>query len=208
MPASSKTEEVVESGRRLAPEDRRNHLLGVALETFAERGYSDTDLNAIADAAGVQRTLLYHYFGGGKEDVYMAVLEHAWAELAAELTVDPERGRQLMPANLQRYLDLVEAEDPRVIVVRQSRRLDLARVAETTRLASAAMARGMAANQLGLDKPPEDLLAVLQAYLGFYEILLDEWMAGRLTRDQLETVMIETLPGVAAAAQRAAQTGR
>ena len=104
-------------------------------------------------------------------------------------------------------LDLVEANDPRVVIVRRSRRLDLPRVAETTRVASAAMARGMAANQLGVDDPSEDLLAVLQAYLGFYEVMLDEWREGRLTREQLQTVMIETLPGVAAAGQRVAQSG-
>jgi AcrR family transcriptional regulator len=189
--------------KRLPPDERRRHLIDVALATFAERGYSDTELADIAEAAGIQRPLLYHYFGG-KEDVYLVVLEHAWGELAAHFAVDPGHGSDLMPANMITYLDLVEARDPCVIVARQARHLDLPRVAETTRLASAAIARGMALNHLGGDEQTATAVAVFQAYLGLFEALIEEWTVGLLTRAQVETVIRETLPEIAAAAGRVA----
>jgi len=64
------------AAKRLPPDERRRHLTEVALEVFAKRGYSETELSDVADAAGIRRPLLYHYFGG-KEDLYLAVLELA-----------------------------------------------------------------------------------------------------------------------------------
>ena len=154
--------------KRLPPDERRRHLIDVALTVFAERGYTDTELADIAEAAGIRRPLLYHYFGG-KEDVYVVVLEHAWAELASRLDGRARPGNEVMPANMITYLDLVESGDPYVEIVRQSRRLDLPRVTETTRLASAAIARGMALNHLGGEEQPPTVVAVFQAFLGFFE---------------------------------------
>ncbi len=189
------------TAKRLPPDERRRHLIDTALAVFAERGYTNTELADIAEEAGIRRPLLYHYFGG-KEDVYVVVLEYAWTQLASRLDVEPGRSSEVMPANLLMYLELVESGDPCVEIVRQSRRLDLERVLETTRLASAAIARGMALNHLGGDEQPQTVVAVFQAYLGFFESLIEEWMAGQITRAQVEAVVIETLPQVAAAAGR------
>jgi AcrR family transcriptional regulator len=187
--------------RRLTPDARRRHLLEVSLTLFARQGYSDTDLSDIAEAAGIRRTLLYHYFEGGKESLYVAVLQHAWADLASRMTIDPVRGPGLMPDNLRTYLDLIEAGDESAEVVRQSRRLDLASVKETTRTASRAIAQNMAINQLGMEDPPESVLSVFQAFMAFFEGLLEEWAHGALDRTQVEGVVAITLPAIAAAAR-------
>src|SRR6478735_4729695 len=104
--------ETLERAKRLPPAERRQHLVEAALPVFAERGYAGTELGDVAAAAGVGRPLLYHYFKGGKEDLYVAVLEHAWSELVSRLEVDPQRGRGMLPSNLAGYLDLVEKKDP------------------------------------------------------------------------------------------------
>jgi len=118
------------------------------------------------------------------------------------MSVEPGRGTDLMPANMVTYLDLIEAEDPSVIIARQARRLDLPRVIETVRMASVGLAHGMALNHLGPGEPTDAAVAVMQAYLGFFEALIEEWRSGELSRAQVEAALSETLPQVAAAAGR------
>lgn len=55
-----------------APEVRKDELLDVALGLFAERGYHDTSVQAITDAAGVAKGLFYHYFES-KDDLLDAL---------------------------------------------------------------------------------------------------------------------------------------
>jgi AcrR family transcriptional regulator len=189
--------------KRLAPDERRSHLVEVAVELFAQNGYSGTDLNDVAEAAGIQRPLLYHYFGG-KEPLFVAALEAAWGNLASRMTIDPARGPGLLEGNLGTFLDLVEEGDQSAELVRQARRLDLEVVEETTRNATRAIASNMALNQLGLENPPDEVLSVLQAFMAFFETLIDEWSRGVLNRAQVETVVAATLPGIAVAARDAA----
>ncbi len=47
---------------------RREELLDAALRLFADRGYHDTSVQAVTDAAGVAKGLFYHYFDS-KEDL-------------------------------------------------------------------------------------------------------------------------------------------
>ncbi len=47
---------------------------------FAERGFEGARVDAIAERAGANKRLLYHYFGN-KEDLYRAVLRDAYEEI-------------------------------------------------------------------------------------------------------------------------------
>lgn len=58
---------------RLRPEDRREQILGCAIRLFGERPYSEVSVGEIADAAGVRRPLVNHYFGG-KRPLYIEVI--------------------------------------------------------------------------------------------------------------------------------------
>jgi AcrR family transcriptional regulator len=183
--------------KRLPPEERRRHLVEAALGVFAERGYAGTELADVAEAAGVGRPLIYHYFESGKEDLYVAVLELAWARLVERLQVDPERGRGMLAENLPAYLDLVESGDPAVLIIRGSRRLEGTRTTEATRNASLAMAHGMAMNQLGVDDPSPAVLAGFLGFLAFFETLLQEWMRGEIERADVERIVSAALPALA-----------
>ena len=48
--------------RRLQPEQRREELVRVGVELFAEGTLDRTHVNEIIKRAGVSRTLFYHYF--------------------------------------------------------------------------------------------------------------------------------------------------
>jgi AcrR family transcriptional regulator len=59
----------------LGPERRRPLVLDAALEIFAEGGFADASMQAIADRAGVSKAVLYDCFPGGKQEIYYALLE-------------------------------------------------------------------------------------------------------------------------------------
>ena len=50
--------------RRMGVEERRQQLIGVALELFSQRSPDDVSIDEIASAAGISRPLVYHYFPG------------------------------------------------------------------------------------------------------------------------------------------------
>ena len=57
---------------RLEHDERRGQILAAAATLFAERHYASVSTKDIADAAGVARGLLHHYFGS-KRDLYLEV---------------------------------------------------------------------------------------------------------------------------------------
>jgi TetR/AcrR family transcriptional regulator, cholesterol catabolism regulator len=60
------------SGSELRP--REKQILDVAAESFAHIGFEETSLQKIADAVGMRKPSLYHYFSC-KEDILWALLE-------------------------------------------------------------------------------------------------------------------------------------
>lgn len=76
-------------GRRRVPKQARSRelvdrILVAAGETFAERGYADTNTNLIAEHAGVSVGSLYQFFAG--KDEVLAALQQEWtARLGAAL---------------------------------------------------------------------------------------------------------------------------
>ena len=63
---------------RMNKDDRRELLLQVACELFAEKGYDGTMLKDIAERAGVSKSLMPVYFRD-KNEIYMQLFER-WAE--------------------------------------------------------------------------------------------------------------------------------
>jgi AcrR family transcriptional regulator len=57
------------------PEERPRELLEAALAVFAQRGFRNTRLDDVAEAAGVTKGAIYHYFDT-KEELLLSVIEH------------------------------------------------------------------------------------------------------------------------------------
>ena len=70
------------SGRKPKSEsdNTRLALFRAARAEFAAKGLDGARVGAIADQAGVNKQLVYHYFGS-KEDLYVAVLEDAYQDI-------------------------------------------------------------------------------------------------------------------------------
>ena len=61
------------SGRRPGNQDTRQSILEAAREVFAEKGYDQASIRAIAAQAGVDPALVHHYFGT-KEKLFLACM--------------------------------------------------------------------------------------------------------------------------------------
>ena len=75
------------SGTKGVPRaDRTEQILAVAIDEFAERGYSGASMVTIATAAGISKPLIYQYFGS-KDGLYLACLNHVAEGLFDRLAV-------------------------------------------------------------------------------------------------------------------------
>lgn len=78
-------------GRGRPPDPkRRQELLDVSRDAFAERGYAGASLSLIAERAGVTKAALVNRFGS-KETLYLSVMEQTVAELAALVLAAAQR---------------------------------------------------------------------------------------------------------------------
>ena len=93
------------------PDRTRGVILHAATAEFTAKGLSGARVDAIAERAGVNKRMLYHYFGD-KQGLYLAVLEETYAAIrTAELDLklkdcDPETGiRRLVQFTWQYFID-------------------------------------------------------------------------------------------------------
>src|SRR3954462_9949593 len=63
-----------------APQANRARIVQAAIDEFASRGFKGASMDAIAARTHTTRALINYYFGG-KEKLYLAVLEHVYAEI-------------------------------------------------------------------------------------------------------------------------------
>ena len=92
---------------RLDVDERREQLLRLGLELFGKRNYDDISIDDIASAAGISRSLLYHYCRN-KRGFYVEAIRHAAAQLRERIEPDPDRPpRVRLRQGLGAYLDYV-----------------------------------------------------------------------------------------------------
>lgn len=69
----------------LGPERRRPLILDAALEVYVERGYKGTSMQAVADAAGVTKPVVYECFRN-KDELLLALLDREEQRLLAAVS--------------------------------------------------------------------------------------------------------------------------
>jgi AcrR family transcriptional regulator len=84
-----------------APAANRSSMIAAAIDEFAARGFKGASMDAIAARTHTTRALINYYFGS-KEKLYLAVLEHVYAEIReAESELDLDH---LAPAEAMRRI--------------------------------------------------------------------------------------------------------
>jgi len=92
--------------------ERRDQLIGVARNCFAEKGFDGTSIEEIAARASVSKPVIYEHFGG-KEGLYAVVVDREVTTLLTGLRVaitNPHAGsRRLLELATLALLDYIES---------------------------------------------------------------------------------------------------
>ena len=77
---------------RMTGKQRREQLVSIGREVFAERGFEGTSIEEIAARAGVSKPVVYEHFGG-KEGLYAVVVDREMLRLEKVVTESLATGR-------------------------------------------------------------------------------------------------------------------
>src|SRR2546422_9777634 len=78
------------------PQRSRERILAAAFQEFAAQGFAGARVDRIADRAGINKRMLYHYFGD-KEGLFREVLRRKIAERQAWNAATPEQPAEYLP---------------------------------------------------------------------------------------------------------------
>lgn len=180
-------------------EERRQQLIGVALELFSRRSPEEVSIDEIASAAGISRPLVYHYFPG-KLSLYEAALQRASDDLAGRF-VEPREGplgARLLRV-MRRFFDFVEEHGPGFSALMRGGPA----VGSSTTNALVDGVRQAAYVQilshLKVTEPPVRLELVIRSWISLVESTALIWLDGRrIARGELEVQLVHDFAALAA----------
>jgi AcrR family transcriptional regulator len=208
---------------RLATDERRSQLVALGRSLFLNTPYDAISIEDIAEAAGVSKGLLYHYFDS-KRRFYVETVRDAFREMAdvtePDLSLPPH---ERLEASLDAYLGYVERSgggyetlltsgvgtDPEVRdIIEKQRQLVMDRVIES----------------LGLKGASPALRMAVRSWIGFIDAACLDWVRHRdvdrvavrallasSLQSALQTVTevapVEANPGASGPAERVSATG-
>ncbi|MFJ9853091.1 TetR/AcrR family transcriptional regulator [Streptomyces sp. NPDC101150] len=186
--------------RRMGVEERREQLIGVALDLFSHRSPEDVSIDEIAEAAGISRPLVYHYFPG-KQQLYEAALRRAAEELSARF-LEPHEGplgARLLRV-MERFFDFVDEHGPGFSALMRG---GPATGAQSRTGALIDGVRQAAYDQilahLGVPDPPPRLALVVRSWISLAETTALLWLDGRrIPRAELERQLVHDFAALAA----------
>ncbi|MFD9848475.1 TetR/AcrR family transcriptional regulator [Streptomyces parvus] len=185
--------------RRMGVDERRQQLIGVALDLFSRRSPEDVSIDEIAAAAGISRPLVYHYFPG-KQSLYEAALRRAADELAARFleSLEGPLGARLLRV-MGRFFDFVDEHGPGFSALMRGGPA----VGSSTANAMIDGVRQAAYEQiithLGVAEPPARLELVVRSWVSLAESTALIWLDGRrIPREELEMQLVHDFAALAA----------
>ncbi|MET9419718.1 TetR/AcrR family transcriptional regulator [Streptomyces sp. NPDC006540] len=185
--------------RRMGVEERRQQLIGVALELFSHRSPDDVSIDEIAAAAGISRPLVYHYFPG-KQSLYEAALRRAADELAARFQEPREGplGARLLRV-MGRFFDFVDEHGPGFSALMRGGPAVGSSTAHAMIDEVRQAARDQILRHLGIDRPSARLELVVRSWVSLAESTALIWLDGRrVPRAELELQLVHDFAALAA----------
>ena len=182
---------------RMDRDERRRQILRAATRLFRDRPYSEVSVTDIAEAAGMAKGLLHHYFGS-KRELYLEVVREVASLPSVPVPDDADLARdEVLSSGVSGFLTLI-SQNPQlwlssVTVGGAERDDEVASILDEGKevLADQTIAA------LGLNDRKDDpiLRALMRGYGGFVQELTVEWLGRkRLDEDQVRTAMLATLP--------------
>ncbi|MEU2419704.1 TetR/AcrR family transcriptional regulator [Streptomyces sp. NPDC007851] len=185
--------------RRLGVEERRQQLIGVALELFSRRSPDEVSIDEIASAAGISRPLVYHYFPG-KLSLYEAALKRASEDLAGRFSEPHEGplGARLLRV-MRRFFDFVDEHGPGFAALMRGGPA----VGSSATNALIDSVRQVAYEQilshLGVTEAPARLELVVRSWISLAESTALIWLDGRrIPRGELEVQLVHDFAALTA----------
>lgn len=99
---SGKVNLVAEQQNGSIPEDKKQAIMDIALEHFAEQGYEKASTNRMIRQAGISKGILFHYFSS-KKNLYVTVLDHCLNHLDSFMKEEQAK----LPADLFKRIMLI-----------------------------------------------------------------------------------------------------
>jgi AcrR family transcriptional regulator len=189
-------------------DERREQLLRTGVDLLGQRSYDEVSIDEIAQAAGVSKGLLYHYFPT-KKDFVLAVLREATEELTALTAPDPSLPPlEQLDASLDAFLGYVEEHAAAYRTIFRTRggadpdiraALDEGREQRIAEVVAGLTAWG---RPQGATARSAALEAAVRGWIFFVEGVVLRWLEQRdLEREQLRELLRSALLGAIAAAR-------
>ena len=157
----------------------RAALVEAARQCFTERGYEDTTVAEILERAGMARGALYHYFPGGKAEIFGAVFEtindefHRRRDAVSELTSPLDQ----LVAGIGVFLRMCRDEDFARIALTDAPRLipGQSELGSSYRMLRDGLARAAAAGELDQVDVDASAMALYGAVRSAGEYVIAAW---------------------------------
>lgn len=175
---------------RLQVDERRRQLLDAGARLFAEHAFEEISMRQIAEAAGVSKPLLYHYFPS-KNELFIAAVTEAAEELRALIAPSGEGTPvEQLAASLDAYLGWIEDNGPAWRNLMQS----AASLPEARELVDSFRERTLelALGELTGARPVRPALrTAIKGWLGYMDAAILDWTQARdLSRAQLCSLLV------------------
>lgn len=178
---------------RLESDQRRAQILATAQRLFSQRPFGEVSTTEIADAAGVTRGLLHHYFGT-KRELYLEAVRGLVGLTGADEA--PEVGPVSWEQGVDVWMEYVEANREAwlaaVTAGETGRDQAMTDILEEVRERTATQVL----LALGLDEEATpEVRPLVRAFGGLAEQASREWLERqRISREQARVLLLETLP--------------
>lgn len=187
----------------MTTDDRREHLLAIGTQLLGRHPQGKVSIEEIAEAAGVSKGLLYHYFPT-KKDFILAALKHGQDELGELLTPVPDLPAAVqIRAGLDRFLIFVEEHEAAYSAIFRSRGGGDREIQETLDRGREERLEAVVASMVGWDggggeplRRTPQLETAMQGWFFFVEGAVLRWLDRRdMERDQLRQLLELALLG-------------
>jgi AcrR family transcriptional regulator len=186
----------------LSVDERQRQLLEAATRLFRERAFEEISMRQIAEAGGVSKALLYHYFPS-KTVLFRAAVEQATGELQRLVTPTGEgTALQQLERSLDAYLGWIENNGEAWARFLQSTAIR----AEGQSVVDDFRARttdAMLGALTGTAEPRPALRMAVKGWLGYLDAAIYDWVQARdMPREQVKRLVLAAFGAAIAGARQ------
>jgi AcrR family transcriptional regulator len=181
------------SPRRLPPGARRRQIIDAAYRLISERGDAEISTADVAQAAGVTRALVHHYFRGIDELLDAVTQQLVASSAPGSLGAGTEIPvRQRVPHNVAAFLGMIEANRG-VWLAAMAARAGTKGASPGPDLLREAFLERILANNTDLITDTPWARLCLAGYVAFSETIARRWLLGEASRNDAQRALTDTL---------------